>query len=73
MPKNKPIQAVGLNWKKNVGYIGGIQVIFSNGVTSPLFLAKNQEGTNLQKIEINSEIKKIRGTNNAESACSVIF
>ena len=45
MPKEKPIQAVGLKWKlsSDIGcYFGGIQVILSNGVTSPVFLAKGE-------------------------------
>ena len=46
MPKDKPIQAVKLCWKPSAtpGYasvIGALQVIYSNGVASPVFLAKD--------------------------------
>jgi hypothetical protein len=45
MPKEKPIQAVGLKWKESSYdcYFGGIQIILSNGVTSPVFLAKDEK------------------------------
>ena len=42
MPKDKPIEAVKLNWKpssNDASYIGAIQVIYSNGSASPVFLA----------------------------------
>lgn len=44
MPKDKPIQAVKLCWKPsaaNANNIGALQVIYSNGVASPVFLAKD--------------------------------
>jgi hypothetical protein len=44
MPKDKPIQAVKLCWKQsatNANRIGALQVIYSNGVASPVFLAKD--------------------------------
>jgi hypothetical protein len=43
MPKDKPIEAVKLCWKPstNFSYIGGLQVTYSNGVASPVFLAKD--------------------------------
>jgi hypothetical protein len=45
MPEEKPIEAVGFNWLKtdydNGNFIGGLQVILSNGQTSPIFLCKN--------------------------------
>jgi hypothetical protein len=44
MPKDKPIQAVKLCWKPSaadVRLIGALQVIYSNGVASPVFLAKD--------------------------------
>jgi hypothetical protein len=47
MPKDKPIQAVGFNWKKRGNYFGGIQVIMSNGCHSPVFLCKNQNANDL--------------------------
>ncbi len=45
IPEEKPIEAVGFNWHKadydNGNYIGGLQVILSNGQTSPVFLCKD--------------------------------
>ena len=44
MPKDKPIEAIKLAWKTsaaNASYIGAIQVIYSNGAASPVFLAKD--------------------------------
>ena len=46
MPKDKPIEAIKLAWKPSAanGYghlIGAIQVIYSNGAASPVFLAKD--------------------------------
>ncbi len=44
MPKDNPIQAVKLCWKPsaaNADVIGALQVIYSNGVASPVFLAKD--------------------------------
>ena len=63
MPKDKPIQAVGFKWKKRVGgYIGGIQVIMSNGCNSPVFLGKGMNADDLQEVKITPQVKKIRGT-----------
>ncbi len=42
MPKDKPIEAIKLNWKPSSGSassIGAIQVIYSNGSASPVFMA----------------------------------
>jgi hypothetical protein len=41
MPRDKPIRAESLKWKHHGSVINVIQVILSNGVTSPLFLAKD--------------------------------
>ncbi len=43
MPKDNPIEAVKLSWKPstNSNYVGALQVTYSNGVASPVFLAKN--------------------------------
>ncbi len=62
MPKDKPIQAVAFKWKKDRNYIGGIQVIMSNGCHSPVFLGKNQNADDLQEVKITPQVKKIRGT-----------
>ena len=46
MPEDKPIEAVGFNWHKsddfNGNFIGALQVILSNGQTSPVFLCLDQ-------------------------------
>ncbi len=44
MPKDKPIEAVKLCWKRsntNSIFVGALQVTYSNGVASPVFLAKD--------------------------------
>jgi hypothetical protein len=61
MPKDKPIQAVAFKWKKRDNYIGGIQVIMSNGCHSPVFLCKTQNADELQEVKITPQVKKIRG------------
>ena len=38
MPKDKLIQANGFRWKNEGSHIGAIQVIMSNGCSSPVFL-----------------------------------
>jgi hypothetical protein len=40
MPKEKPIQANELKWKYLFHSITAIQVLFTNGVASPVFLGK---------------------------------
>ena len=43
MPKGKPIEAIKLNWKPSSTsehLIGALQVIYSNGTSSPVLLAK---------------------------------
>ena len=49
MPTDKPIQVAKLLWKKNDkhNFCGGIQVVLSNGIKSPLFLGKDQTAQNL--------------------------
>ena len=49
MPKDKNIQAVGFKWKNRGSYIGGIQVIMSNGCNSPVFLGKGMNADALQE------------------------
>jgi hypothetical protein len=44
MPKDKPIEAIKISWKPSAGnanYVGALQVTYSNGVSSPVFLSKN--------------------------------
>ena len=44
MPKDNPIEAIKLAWKPSAehgNFIGAIQVIYSNGAASPVFLAKD--------------------------------
>ena len=65
MPEDKPIEAVGFNWHKsdvNGSYIGALQVILSNGQTSPVFLCLNQVQRNLQRVNLTTPVKTIRGT-----------
>jgi hypothetical protein len=58
MPKDKPIQAVAFKWKKDRNYIGGIQVIMSNGCHSPVFLGKNKNADDLQEVNPRSRSKR---------------
>jgi hypothetical protein len=78
MPKDKPIEAIKLNWKpssKNSSCIGAMQVIYSNGHASPVFLGKNEDANNLRTIALNSQIKKIRGTSSVNGfyVCNIHF
>ena len=68
MIDDKPIEAVGFNWHKsdshNGVYIGALQIILSNGQTSPVFFEKNHPQRVLQRVDLPSPVKTIRGTTN---------
>ena len=67
MPTDQPVQVVKLRWKKSsyCDCFGAIQVVLSNGIESPVFLAENQTADNLTEVPINAcNIARIRGTNN---------
>ena len=58
LPETHAIKLCGFNWKecKYEGYgkfacISALQLLFSNGMKSPLFLAKNIRGDYLQKVD----------------------
>ena len=63
----------GFNWKKHEDNIVGIQILFSNGKKSPLFLGRNQTEDNLQKVEINSKVKIIKGTESGLIVSNIHF
>jgi hypothetical protein len=76
MPKSIPIEAIKLNWKPSsadISVLGAIQVIYSNGFASPVFLAKDQNADGLQTVVLNSQIKKIRGTANGNRMANIHF
>lgn len=68
MPHNAPINAVKLRWKNstaNAAYLGGIQVVLSNGTESPVFLAKAGNPVNADNMKealLTPAIRKVRGT-----------
>ena len=68
MPKNMAIKVQDLKYKKNTvnseNYFGGFQLIFSNGVSSPLFTGTSQGAQGLQSFAIPdfSQVKRINGT-----------
>ena len=64
MPQNKPIHVVGFKFKRESKTIRGIQVLLSNGINSPIFETFT-EGAQLEEIALNSQVKKIRGTENS--------
>ena len=69
MPGDKLIEASELKWKVCSiadSVIGAIQITYSNGVSSPVFLAKDQNANDLKSVVLNSQIKKIRGTINSD-------
>ena len=69
MPGDKLIEASELKWKVSSltpSVIGAIQITYSNGVSSPVFLAKRQNANDLKSVVLNSQIKKIRGTINSD-------
>ena len=56
-----------LKYKKNTlytSYIGGFQLILSNGTASPVFVATGQDAQGLQSVAIPdySQVKRINGT-----------
>ena len=66
MPLDKPIKIVGFNWKRSDSdgkTFAGIQIVFSNGSSSPLFLARNTSANNLQWVSLASDqqVRKIKG------------
>jgi hypothetical protein len=66
MPTNQPIRALKIRWKansKSTNYIGGVQIVLSNGHSSPVFLGKAQDDKNMQEVVITPGIRKLRGTN----------
>jgi hypothetical protein len=62
MPKDKPIQAVGLKFKHREKYICAIQVIMSNGCNSQVFLGTGMNSDKLKDVKITPQVNKIRGT-----------
>ena len=69
MPGDKLIEASELKWKVSSKYtdvIGAIQITYSNGVSSPVFLGKDQNENDLKSVVFNSQIKKIRGSINSD-------
>ena len=66
MPLDKPIKIVGFNWKRSDSdgkTFAGIQLVLSNGSSSPLFLARNTSANNLQWVSLASDqkVRKIKG------------
>ena len=54
--------------------MNAIQVVFSNGVASPVFASRGVDSTNLISVNLNSQqIKKIRGGEYATHGISLIF
>ena len=69
MPGDKLIEASELKWKVSsysASAIGAIQITYSNGVSSPVFLGKDQNANDLKSVVLNSQIKKIRGSINSD-------
>ena len=61
----QPIRVKAFKWKvhsKEKDFIGGIQVLLSNGSSSPVFLSPGQDESNLTKVNVHGEIRKVRGT-----------
>lgn len=78
MPEDQPIRVVGFNWKKcdsDKKTMAGIQVILSNGQTSPFFLARNTTEANIERVNITSDqrIRKIKGQQGLNSNLSEIY
>lgn len=69
MPEDQPVKAVAINWKKcdQINTVmGGIQLIMSNGKSSPLFLTKVQTDKNFDKVDVDfSKVRRVRGTSNS--------
>lgn len=67
MPRDKPIEIAKLRWKKssqNSNYFGAIQVVLTNGIKSPVFLANGEKAENLIEVAISPQIRRIKGTAN---------
>lgn len=55
MPKEKQIQAIELKWQVEPHSISAIQVIYSNGCTSPVFLGRGIDAEDLKSTNLNSQ------------------
>ena len=78
MPEDKQIKLVGFNWKKcdsDKKNIAAIQVILSNGITSPLFLARNATTSNIERVNITNKqrIEKIKGQQGMNGSVSEVY
>ena len=65
MPTNQPIRALKIRWKANSNfsyYLGGVQLVLSNGHSSPMFLGETQNDNDMQGAVITPNIRKLRGT-----------
>lgn len=64
MPKDKPIKVQSIQYKpcKQYNYLfGAIQVTLSNGVSSPVFTARQQDDSNFKTVNItnSAQIRRI--------------
>jgi hypothetical protein len=59
----------------NGNYFGGFQLTLSNGTSSPVFLAKGQDATNLQSFGVAdySVVKKIKGSDTSNQIQKLNF
>ena len=70
--QKKPIKLCGFTWKElkidTGSYICGLQLLFSDGFSSPLFLAINTDVNDLKtvNIDVKSGIKTIKGDQKGE-------
>lgn len=69
MSAEKEVRVAKIKWKNaeaSGNYLGGVQVILTNGGESPVFLAKAnnpQNADNMKEAVITPAIRKIKGTN----------
>jgi hypothetical protein len=65
LPSDNPIKLVGFKFKEDekVRAICALQLLFSNGSSSPLFLAKRVKGDNLKRVDLDQRepVQSIRG------------
>ena len=74
MPTNRPIQVVKLRFKPdgNGGFCA-IQVVLSNGIESPVFVAKGSTADNMIDAPINANIERITGATKNSQVREIVF
>lgn len=77
MPNDgNPLKVIAIEWQrhsKHKLHIGGIRLILSNGLRSPLFMPQGEVEQGLERVDLNFVVKRIRGTDKNDYVGRLIF